>query len=42
MESVAEGGRSGVLKTLEGGVSGLNPDATEGHTQNTTTVPYLE
>jgi hypothetical protein len=31
MESVCEGGRSWVLKSLVGGMSSPNPDATEGH-----------
>jgi hypothetical protein len=42
MESVAEGRRSWVLKSLEGGVSSPNPDATEGRKYILATVPYLE
>jgi hypothetical protein len=41
-ECVSDGSRSWVLKSLEGGVSSPNPDATEGHKHNSATVPYLE
>jgi hypothetical protein len=42
MESVSDGGRSWVLKSLEGSVSSPNPDGTEVWKYNSATVPYLE
>jgi hypothetical protein len=42
MESVSDRERSWVLRSLEGSVSSLNPDATEGCTHNSATVLYLE
>jgi hypothetical protein len=42
MESVSEGERSWVLKSLEGGISSPNPDATEGRKYNLATLPYVE
>jgi hypothetical protein len=42
MESVSEGRRFWVLKSLEGGVSSPNPDAAEGRKHNLATVPYFE
>jgi hypothetical protein len=42
MESVFEGGRSWVLKSLEGDMSSPNPDATDGRKHNSATVPHFE
>jgi hypothetical protein len=42
MESVSEGRRCWILKSLEGGMSSLNPDIREGGKHNSATVSYLE
>jgi hypothetical protein len=42
MESFSQGGRSVVLKSLEGGVFSPNPDAPEASKYISATVPYLE
>jgi hypothetical protein len=42
MESISESGRSWVLKSLEGGMSIPNRNATDGCKHNSATVPYLE
>jgi hypothetical protein len=42
MESVSERGRSWILKSLEGGMSSPNRDATDGYKHKSATVPDLE
>jgi hypothetical protein len=42
MEIVSNGGRSWVLKSLEGSLSSPNPDATERPKHTLATVPYLD